>query len=79
MQVQPLFIERYEDYSKAHKSILHHTRPLVDFLGGDPGYYSSIYKIEQIADFTKDIAVRVGTDVKIGANNGGDPSSAPKT
>ncbi|MEP5418792.1 MAG: sulfotransferase family 2 domain-containing protein [Lentilitoribacter sp.] len=60
-----LFIERFDEYKKANRSINRHTMPLVEFLGADPGYYNKIYCISEIEDFRQDIVQRVGMDLKM--------------
>lgn len=68
-----LFVDRYEEYLQAHPSILHHTRPMVDFLGSDPGYFSRLYSIKQMDDFAADISERAGREFEIGRHQTGGP------
>lgn len=68
-----LFIDRYEDYLQAHPSILHHTRPLVDFLGSDPEYFSRLYTLKQMDAFVADISERVGRNMVVGHHQTGGP------
>ena len=66
-----LFVEKHADYLEAHPSILHHTRPMVDFLGKDAGYFSKIYPMEDMDQFARDISDRVGKEVTVGREQTG--------
>ena len=68
-----LFIEKFEDYSKAHQSIFHHTRPMVDFLGEEPGYYAKVYRMEEIGQFATDMSERLGAEMNLGRHQTGGP------
>ncbi len=72
-----LFIDRYEDYPQAHPSILHHTRPMVDFLGSDPDYFARVYRFEELPQFVADISERIGRPVEIGHEQTGGPKFKP--
>lgn len=71
-----LFVDRYEDYLQAHPSILFHTRPMVDFLGPDPSYFSRLYTLRQMDAFAADISERTGRDLVIGRHQTGGPKLA---
>lgn len=68
-----LFIEKFEDYCKAHNSIFHHTRPMVDFLGTDPSYYAKVYPMEEINQFATDMSERLGKEMNLGRRQTGGP------
>lgn len=68
-----LFIEKFDDYRQAHQSILHHTRPMVDFLGEDPNYYAKIYPLQEIKQFVADMSERLGTELNLGRSQTGGP------
>lgn len=72
-----LFVEKYAQYLEAHPSILHHTRPMTDFLGADTGYFAKLYALNNIDQFVKDVAERVEMDVKIGREQTGGPKFKP--
>ena len=61
-----LFIDRLEEYTKAHYSIYHHTRPMSDFLGQDAAYFSKIYPMEELSQFVSDARDHLGAELSIG-------------
>jgi len=61
-----LFVERFEDYLQTHPSILHHTRPMVDYLGADTGYFSKLYPLQDMDQFARDISERTGKELAVG-------------
>lgn len=66
-----MFVERHAEYLEAHPSILHHTRPMSDFLGTDAGYFSKLYALDNMDQFVRDIAARTGKEVEIGREQTG--------
>ena len=60
-----LFVDRYEEYKQANNSIMHHTRPLVDFLGPDAAFFDKLYRMQELPDFEADMNVLAGTDLRI--------------
>ena len=72
-----LFVDRYEDYLKAHNSIFHHTRPMVDFIGHDPSYFSRIYNLSEMDQLLSDISDRVGRSITVGHKQTGGPKFKP--
>lgn len=71
------FIDQLEGYSEASASIRHHTRPLVDFLGQDPAYFSRVYRMDELETFMADMNSRMGTDLARGKNQTGGPKISP--
>lgn len=61
-----LFVEKLEGYLQAHPSILHHIRPMVDYLGEDASYFSKLYRLEDMDQFARDISDRTGKEVVVG-------------
>lgn len=59
------FIENFAGYREAQTSIMHHTRPMTEFLGKDPGLYHRVYDISEIEDFRQDILGRLNVDVQM--------------
>lgn len=60
------FIDQMDEYQRVSPSILHHTRPMVDFVGGDVSGFSIVCDIkdaQRIADFTNNL---MGTEVALG-------------
>lgn len=72
-----LFVEKHGQYLEAHPSMLHHTRPMTDFLGNNAGYFSKIYPLEDIGQFGREISERVGMDVQIGREQTGGKKFKP--
>lgn len=54
------FVDRLEDYADLSASIHHHTRPMVDFLGTDPAWFSEIYTLAELDRFLADMRARTG-------------------
>lgn len=71
------FIDHLEAYSSAHESIHHHTRPMVDFLGSDPGYFTHIYRLDGLSNFMTDINAHMGTKYKLARLQTGGPKLLP--
>ena len=59
------FIDRIADYRAAVPSIFHHTRPMVDFLGRDTGYFAALYPLARMRDFVAEINRRLETGLKV--------------
>jgi len=55
-----LFVDRLEDYSAASPLIHHHSRPMVDFLGRDPGYFAGLFPLARIDAFLARLSLRLG-------------------
>ncbi|WP_278922738.1 sulfotransferase family 2 domain-containing protein [Pseudophaeobacter profundi] len=72
-----LFVDRLADYQKAHPSILHHTQPLVLFLGADADYFSRIYLLSEMAQFVSDFTERTGQPLTVGREQTGGPKFKP--
>ncbi|WP_158234168.1 sulfotransferase family 2 domain-containing protein [Oceaniglobus indicus] len=66
-----LFIDRFEEYYGASGPIHHHMRPMVDFVGDDPSYFSKVYKIGDVDDFVADVGEHVGAALTIGRHQTG--------
>lgn len=60
-----LFVERFEDYATLSAPMWHHTRPICDFLGKDPGYFSRIYNIGELDLLAADISNRLHKPLEI--------------
>lgn len=71
------FVERLELYRKHSNSILHHTDPQVVFLGGDPGYYSRIYQMNELENLRNDLSSRSGMDLNLPHAQNGGPKIEP--
>lgn len=54
------FIENLVDYRDAVPSINHHFRPLVDFSGKDPSYYSMVFSISELDRLVEYVAEKTG-------------------
>jgi len=54
------FIKQLKRYRRANKSIAHHSKPLADFLGRDPGYFTTVYPMAEIGRFVADVSKIVG-------------------
>lgn len=67
------FVDQFELYRQAHPSIFHHTRPMVDFLGDDPGFFHRIYAIDDVDRFAADMNALMGTEVKMTRMQTGGP------
>jgi sulfotransferase famil protein len=72
-----LFVDKHAEYLEAHPSILHHTRPMIDYLGEDAGYFSKLYPLEDINQFVKDISEHVEMEVEIGREQTGGKKIKP--
>ena len=72
-----LFVDRYEEYMQAHPSIWHHTRPMVDYLGRDSGYFSRIYVLSEMDTFAEDISNRIGKPFTVGRMQRGGQGHKP--
>lgn len=60
------FVDQMEEYQSVSPSMLHHTRPMVDFVGGDVSGFSIVCDIKEaqrLADFTNNL---MGTEVALG-------------
>jgi len=68
-----LFINKFAEYQNASASILHHSQPMVDFLGKDAAYYSKIYPMNEIDQFVTDMSERMGVELSIGRHQTGGP------
>jgi hypothetical protein len=68
-----LFVEHLAEYTKAHYSIYHHTRPISDFLGQDAAYFSKIYPMEELSQFVSDASNHLGAELSIGHRQTGGP------
>lgn len=67
------FIDQLDDYCQAHGSILHHTRPMVDFLGKDPAYFSRLYAFSELSQFVSDMSEHLKTELTLGHKQSGGP------
>lgn len=54
------FVAHIRRYSKLSSTIAHHTRPMVDYLGRDAGYFDRIYTMDSLSNLVGDVAERVG-------------------
>ncbi|KWV92967.1 sulfotransferase family 2 domain-containing protein [Erythrobacter sp. YT30] len=70
------FIDRFEKYL-AIPIIKSHCRPMVDFAGADPAYYSAVYGIHQMDAFLEDVSTVVGDTVEAGRFQTGGPKLSP--
>ncbi|MEZ5752524.1 MAG: sulfotransferase family 2 domain-containing protein [Paracoccaceae bacterium] len=59
------FITHLDRYAQAVRSIRHHTRPLVHFLGNDPAYFDRLYRFDELDQMADDIRCRTGRDVAL--------------
>jgi len=58
------FIQHFDAYRKAQKSINHHTKPLHNFLEGEAlSYFTDIYKLEDLLCFEADLSDVFGKNV----------------
>lgn len=73
------FIENLGSYRMAVPSIQHHARPMVDFLGTDPDYFTRVYRFEELCDFAEDVRRLTGTQVELGRKQTGGPKIDPDT
>ncbi|MEO1292668.1 MAG: sulfotransferase family 2 domain-containing protein [Pseudomonadota bacterium] len=55
-----LFIRHLERYRELSKPLWHHTRPMVCFLGEDPGFFDAIYGMREIDAFRDAVKARIG-------------------
>jgi hypothetical protein len=65
------FIERLDLYREASDSIRHHCDPMIQFLGGDPSYFTRIFSIKQMDLFTKRVQKITGSMVVPGHSQAG--------
>ena len=73
------FIGNLDAYRAAVRSIDHHARPMVDFLGTDPDYFTRVYRFEELGDFAEDVRRLTGTQVELGRKQTGGPKIDPDT
>ncbi|NQX93880.1 MAG: sulfotransferase family 2 domain-containing protein [Erythrobacter sp.] len=70
------FIDRFDRYMKI-RDISWHCRPMVDFVGSDPGYFHAVYGIQQMDEFIEDVSNTVGKQVEVGRLQTGGPKISP--
>jgi hypothetical protein len=70
------FIDRFEHYL-AIPDMLNHCRPMVDWIGSDPGYFHAVYDISRIDAFLEDVSNTIGHKVEAGRFQTGGPKIAP--
>lgn len=71
------FIDRFEIYHEAAQTIRNHSRPFVNILGRDPGYFHGIYRIEEIEVFRGRVAEIVGGEPVLRRHQTGGPKLSP--
>ncbi|MDA7429585.1 sulfotransferase family 2 domain-containing protein [Primorskyibacter aestuariivivens] len=71
------FVDNLEAYAEAHASIHHHIRPMVDFLGSDPGYFHHFYRLDAMPRFMEKINTHMGTNFKLARMQTGGPKLLP--
>ncbi|MCA0922806.1 sulfotransferase family 2 domain-containing protein [Pseudooceanicola nanhaiensis] len=67
------FANRFGAYRKCSDSIRHHTAPMVNFLGKDPGYYENVYNLRDIGQCVERISQIVGRPLELGRHQTGGP------
>ncbi len=67
------FFEYLPEYQKASKSIDHHTRPALYFLGPDLSFYDRIFGIHELDELADILSDRVGKPVHIPHKQTGGP------
>ena len=72
-----LFIDRFEDYCRAVSSIGHHARPMVEYLGTDPAFYTEIYPIERVGEMVASLETRLGRKLVLPRLQTGGPKIDP--
>ena len=60
-----LFLQHFDAYRAAAQSIYHHSRPMTDFIGTDPGYYDTVFSLSQIGDFVQRVEQIIGHPVRL--------------
>lgn len=73
------FIAKLPAYCAAVPSIGWHARPMVDFLGPDPAFYTRLYRIEDSAGMLAEIHRLTGSDVALKRSQTGGPKIDPDT
>lgn len=73
------FIARLKRYRKAHRSIAHHSRPLSDFLGKNPDYFTRIYPLREIGSFVEEVSKIVGRPLEAERLQTRGPKFSPET
>ena len=59
------FIANFFAYQKDSAPLMHHTVPMVEFIGRDPGLYDQIFNFQQIEEFGKWLGARTSTELTI--------------
>lgn len=72
------FIDNLDGYTSAVRKIGHHTRPLVHFLGRDPGYFSRLYAFSELGRFETDMQALTGKPVSLRHRQTGGPKLSPQ-
>ena len=71
------FVRHLADYRREVPSIDHHARPMVDYLGRDPGFYTGLYRMETLDAFVADVARITGTEPRLQRLQTGGPKIDP--
>lgn len=61
----PTFVRNIDQYSRLVAEIGHHTAPLTEFLGRDPGYFHRIYRFDELPEMVADVRRITGQDVAL--------------
>lgn len=59
------FVDNLERYQRASRGVQHHTAPLVDFLGRDPGFYARLFPVEDMTGLQAWLSEAAGREVAI--------------
>lgn len=60
-----VFVERLELYCRASRSIAHHTKPHVFFLGSDPHQYDRLFSIGELPLLVTELCDRTGMELNL--------------
>lgn len=71
------FIDNLDEY-RVIPSINHHVRPIVDFIGTEPGYFDRVYAFNELSDFVADISAIVGKKLTLPRAQTGGPKLSPE-
>lgn len=54
------FLDNFAAYRKAHHAVTDHLRPLTAFLGNEPGYFTRLYRFDDLPRLAGDVAAHAG-------------------
>lgn len=71
------FIARLDEYRRVSADVRHHTRPMTDFYGHDPAWFTHIFDISELRAFRDTICRLTGARTDIPHAQSGGPKLSP--